>query len=178
MGTLHYKNYLIPNQEWIVFTVKGINGWKFVLKELDSLAKAVFEISGSKIYKLYLMIDDTEMAKTGKVYYRYYVKYKKTWDEYTKFWAYVKTNGWQNVKTKESEVTFKISPYLETKFKYANTIHRSLIWAYHYTWYNYRIIDLLELSKELNGRFIEEIKAKLGASKFDKGLLDAWRMGK
>ncbi len=177
MRTLLYRSYLMPNQEWIVFTIKGTNLWKFVLKGLDNLAKAVFEISGSKIYKLYLMIDDTETAKTGNVSYRYYVKYKKTWDDYSRFWTYVKTNGWQNIKTKESEVTFKISPYLETKFEYANTIHRSLLWAYHYMWYNNRVLDLLELSKELNRRFIEEIKAKLGASKFDKGLLDAWRMG-
>ncbi|GEM_PF-4109439 len=178
MGKFEIIEHLYPERRWISFTIKGHNPWAWVFKKYVKLVAHIFEISSSKIYLRFLMVDDFETYKGGStIYYRYHVDFVKPWDNFTKFWVETRLSGSQDIKTKEGVVEFKFHPYLRTKFEYVNQIQKSLIDLYWLGYYQKRVNTLKEQNKALFEKTMLEIKSALGVKLVEEKVEEGWKEG-
>ncbi len=175
-GKLEIKEYLYPGQKWYSFKIKTHNPWGKVFHKFHKICFHILEISASKFYEDFLMVDDSFTPKgSTSIDYRYYFKYKKPWDEYTKFVIYTKLIGSQDMKTNEGSIEFKFQPYLEIKLPYGNYIQKILTDVYWLIYYRERVNKLKEQSKGLFERLVKEIKINWNAGITDEKVEEVWK---
>ncbi len=177
-GTLEIVEHLYPERRWLSYQFKGKNLWGIVFDKYTDVVEHIMEISGSKIYYRYLMVDDFDTYKGSSVVsYRFYVDFRKPLEENANFWLKSKLSGWQDLKTKDSFLEIKFEPFLKVKFSYANVIQKSLIDMYWYVYYHKRVNKLKEESKNLFEKLLLELKVMLGVEVIDERLKEAWSEG-
>lgn len=170
MGKFTVVDNMIPGVDRVAYSVRGNNVWGIFWSRIDSLARNVLEISGSKIYPKYYYYEDAGIPYI----YRYYVRFRRKWDKYTSFWIDLRAWGSQHPQTNEGDIAFRVRPEMVTKFEYNNLAQKQLIKSYYYFYYVKRRNELWKLSMEYFNSFMEELKGLFGVSKFDEKVIEAW----
>ncbi|MCK5040393.1 MAG: hypothetical protein KAR87_05490 [Candidatus Aenigmarchaeota archaeon] len=153
-GVLEFTDDLFLNTDVYIMTYKGEEPFK-IRRFIVPLFKDMMEISGSKVYPLYLGWDMTDGT------------YKAKWmaDKKLDNWSKLRLQIWcwgEADTGRANWMKAKVVGHLCTKYTYANSIQKSMWYTYSYIFYDKQRAKYANEGRRLMVAIWREIQKKYG----------------
>ncbi len=158
-GNIYIKEDLPSMTDFIPLEFKVVNPFGKLRSSIEGIVKGVLEIPSAKFWEKVIKWDTTDGSFMGE-----WQAWKDA-DSWTKMKIKIVAYGSQDLKTKQGSVYIKFFGWVETKFEYSNEVQKSLWWMYKFIFYDRRLRNFWEQSREDYFEIEEKIKKLMGTSK-------------
>lgn len=155
MPEIVIKNELLAPGNIKILQYKGYHPSR-ALKELPEILKRVLKIVSADLFEDQFKWDRSSDPVS---FYAVWRARNNKHDPNSPIWIRIVVDGKQSIKDKNGQVTVKIDGWVETKMSYSNFIHKFLLNASMYFFYNKQIRRYIEMGKIYMERIEDEIRA-------------------